>query len=853
MGVEYNLKLCGSTLFMLLTEASLKGPRGKSARMDGNSDPTTEPGMLGSFMRILWPSVSEIGFVTSTLSTATTAYKRGQSTNSNWLKLNDSNHFSEGLQLYNENPTACLIRTKQFFDECISQNPHDLNRLGRRLLELIYLDDTISNEEELVIKPNFASIKKKDISFEMPFMIEPLLLGLLLYIVKNEIKHTVGADTYNNWYGKVDASNVRHFESKLGTTYFNKSSFSLLQEGDDTLKINEAPVPKLKNSFIDSYDFSEYLKELKIEKSSIKTFLYKEGEHSFDDLYVCSDVSIKNDKIVKDPTAQKLRRECSHCIVLSGTGGLGKSMLMNHFLLRAIDSYQEEKLIPVFISLNEIKEGVAYIYDYIFECIHKYAKYLSTDQYYTLMRNGSFLFLLDGLDEIQNEKRSEFENQINDLTRRFSGNVFIISSREREDSSFHTLDKFYVINLRPFDKDKAIEMVDKLEYGDEKLKDEFKKQLDKNLFYDHKEFASNPLLLTIMLLTYEDVGEIQKEAHKFYEDAYRTLSRNHDSHKSGYHREYQTKASGDILEEYLVEFCFLSIMDGIKNFTLSEFQSFFDQARVNIERMDDTFTYQEFMNDLLYIICLLQNNKGSYSFVHQSFQEYFCAKKLAKIDTEGISHLIDYFNDREKIPFEKSEIFKMIFEMEPNKVKKHIFIPFLKTLLEDGDTEEDRYLSFLNQTFAFISYSLDQNEITENNNVMKFLYNFITEQASNIVTSRIVELSGKEYLFEEFVDQDFGFQKNPDSEDQYELVPWFMADKYNDQNEKEVAGYIIQLPVHKLIEEKNRYRALIDALMDNSCDLKEEYNEVKRYYDELVNSVNRAGTLLKGILTKQKQ
>lgn len=848
----FNPRLCGSTLFMLLTEAQLKGANGRNSRINGIPDPTTEPGMLGSFMRILWPSVSEKNYSTSSLSTTSTAYKKGKYNNGGWLNLEDPNFFNEGLQNYNLDPRACLIRTKNFFKDCISDNSEIINKLGRRLLELIYLDETISDDVELAIKPNFSTIKKKDISTKMPFMIEPLLLGLIHYIVKNEIKHTEGALTYEEWYGEPNSSNVRPFISKIGNTYFNQSTFNLLQDDDDTL-LNDEPRKITKNNFIEVYDFSEYLENLKIDKSSIKTFLYKEGEHSFDEFYVCSDIYIQNsNRIIKSPTAQKLRLDCSQYIVISGTGGLGKSMLMNHLVLRAIDSYQDEKLIPVFISLNEIKEGVAYIYDYIFECIQTYSKYLTKDQFSTLMKNGSFLFLLDGLDEIQNEKRIEFEAQINNLTRRYSGNVYIISSRERDDSKFHSLDKFSVINILPFDKDKAIEMVDKLDYGDDKLKAEFKKQLDHSLFYDHKEFASNPLLLTIMLLTYEDVGEIQKDSHKFFEDAYRALSRSHDSHKSGYHREYQTNSTGDIMEEYLVEFSFLSIMDGIKNFTLSEFQNYFEQTRINIGRTRDSFTCQDFMDDLMYSLCLLQNNKGSFSFVHQSFQEYFCAKYLAKIDPEHIDSLIDYFNDTEKFVFEKSKIFKMIFEMEPNKIRKYIFIPFLRSILEDGDSEVDKYLSFLTKAFGSITYGLNQNQIREKNTSILFLYKFITEQATNIMTPRIVEFIGDEYLFEDYVDEVYGWKEIPDTQNLYELVPLSFADKYDSSKEKVVAGYLIHIPVKAIVSEKMKYSKLINVLMDISCDLKEEYNEVKRYYEDLVRSISRSGNQLKNILKKNK-
>lgn len=851
----FSPKLCGSTLFMLLSEAKVKAGQGRSERMNGQSDPTNEPTMLGSFLSILYPSI-DYNWSSSTLSSATTAYKKGQPNNSDWLDLKNKNHFKKAVEEYEKNPNACLKRAKSFFSSCITDDPYELNLLGRRLLTLVYLDNTIDDNELLQIKPNFATIKKKDISQKMPFMLEPLLLGLMYYVVKKEIKHTEGADAYNEWFSDPDPSNVCHFNSDFADKYFLDSTFDTLQIDDEILNDNEDDLDlSLKNEYLNSYDFTDYLNTLKINHSSIKTFLYKEGQRDFNDIYVNSDIRIKNiDKrdTITNPTAQKIRLKCSQYTIISGTGGLGKSMLMNNLLLKAIDSYSEDGLVPVFICLNEIKEGVAHIYDYIFETIKKDATYMTSDQYHTLLKNGSFLFLFDGLDEIEDSKRADFEKQINDLTRRYSSNCYIISSRDREDSTFHSLDKFIVAEILPFNKEQALEMVEKIDYDDDKLKEEFKKQLDEKLYVEHNDFASNPLLLTIMLLTFEDVGEIQKDSYKFYEDAYRALSRSHDSHKTGYYRQYYTNCSGDILEEYLVEFCFLSLMNGTRNFTLTEFEECFEETRNNINRQNDAFTCKEFIDDLLYCLCLLQNNNGSYSFVHQSFQEYFCAKRLAKTDPEYLEYFIPFFNDKDKISFEKYRVFKMIYEMEPNKIKKHVFIPFLKSILENGDSDEDKYLNYLNAIFECVAYSLDQETIMIPNTVFNFLYSFITSTANQLATPRYVVLNGEKYLYPEYVEADYGYKTIPDLDGEYDIVPWHLANVTDEKGNKVLAGYNIIVPVEEMIKDKNRYSALIDALSDDNCDLKEEYNSVKDYYNSLVSSVNKTAIDLKNLLTKKK-
>ena len=68
-------------------------------------------------------------------------------------------------------------------------------------------------------------------------------------------------------------------------------------------------------------------------------------------------------------------------------------------------------------------------------------------------------------------------------------------------------------------------MIEKLDMGPDMnpLKDKFQIDLEKSLYDEHREFAENPLLLTIMLMTYKNHSNIPVKMHKFYSKAYDTL------------------------------------------------------------------------------------------------------------------------------------------------------------------------------------------------------------------------------------------------------------------------------------------------------------------------------------------
>lgn len=71
----------------------------------------------------------------------------------------------------------------------------------------------------------------------------------------------------------------------------------------------------------------------------------------------------------------------------------------------------------------------------------------------------------------------------------------------------------------------------------------------------HKQFASNPLLLTIMLMTYTSYGEVPAKRHIFYSKAYETMARLHDASKGAYVRPMHTQLSPEDFAVYFSEFC----------------------------------------------------------------------------------------------------------------------------------------------------------------------------------------------------------------------------------------------------------------------------------------------------------
>lgn len=120
-------------------------------------------------------------------------------------------------------------------------------------------------------------------------------------------------------------------------------------------------------------NFELYLKKAKEKYSTIKTLLYSDQPKPFYDFYVCNDIerripvpskfgSSYRIATIGNVTVKSLT-ECSRFVILAGTGGLGKSMMMRHLLLNSIENYTEMLIIPVFIPLKDFDENVESLFD----------------------------------------------------------------------------------------------------------------------------------------------------------------------------------------------------------------------------------------------------------------------------------------------------------------------------------------------------------------------------------------------------------------------------------------------------------------------------------------------------------
>lgn len=197
--------------------------------------------------------------------------------------------------------------------------------------------------------------------------------------------------------------------------------------------------------------FARYKKTRTLATGTILRPIIGEGS-----IYVDIGVSHNGDRIDTE-TVDTLLEISDHLLVL-GTGGIGKTMMMRHLFLDTIIR-RDSKYIPVLLNLRKIStqaSGKISILDLIYSCLEDLGCRLPREQFEFSLRHGNYLFLMDGFDEITEALAEEAAEAIQSFCSKYSKNPCIITSRPRWESNAHLFETFTFLESMLLKKEQAI-------------------------------------------------------------------------------------------------------------------------------------------------------------------------------------------------------------------------------------------------------------------------------------------------------------------------------------------------------------------------------------------------------------
>jgi predicted NACHT family NTPase len=348
-------------------------------------------------------------------------------------------------------------------------------------------------------------------------------------------------------------------------------------------------------------------------------------------------------------------------LMILGRPGAGKTTFMKRLAMLCSLGEKFEDRVPIFVTLKEFsdkpeKPGL----------LNFIGKAEAVQQ---ILSAGRSLVLLDGLDEVQEAEHDRVLAEIRDFSRRYDQNVIIITCRiaARE----YIFEQFTEVEIANFNEEQIEDFVTKWF--------RVKNPQQATLFLERlktsdpvKELATNPLLLTLLCLEFEEASEFPASRAELYQRGLNVLLTKWDGQR-GIKRDVVYKKLSTKRKE--------SLLGKLAMQTFKQGDYFFKQAvaeqhiSLYIQNLPDASSDPEaLIVDSHAVLKAIESQHGLlverateiYSFSHLIFHEYFVSKYLFE------------HSDRDRI-------LKQLLERSTEKRWREVFL-LLAEQLEPADT-----------------------------------------------------------------------------------------------------------------------------------------------------------------------
>lgn len=409
-------------------------------------------------------------------------------------------------------------------------------------------------------------------------------------------------------------------------------------------------------------------------------------------------------------------------IIVVGTGGAGKSMLMRYLFLDTVNRNAGD-FVPIYMELSKVKskEQIIDMCSFVRDSMDSYGKIdLSGDVFEYSLEQGGYVFLFDGFDEIKEELTISVIDALQKFSAKYPNNAFIISSRER--LALQSLSAFQTVHSLTLSLDKAIALAEKFP-GEQAKVSIFCENLRETWYNSHKEFAENPLLLTMMFITFKQNGDISNCLADFYQDCFDALYSKHDAvDKTGFQRAFHCDISKHEFQKVFSHFCFHTWHREIYNFSEDEILV---QLANSIQKFNLHISEEDYLKDLTESLCLVTFEGHRYRFAHRSFQTYFAAKYTCTLSDEQQNEFLTKKFDLDCENYDTNYL-TLLDQLEHERFLNNWVEPLLKNIISEYDLEQKFSLKIVPVLF------ISENHVLST----PISYTFIA-QVTSYITSKI--------------------------------------------------------------------------------------------------------------------
>ncbi len=319
-------------------------------------------------------------------------------------------------------------------------------------------------------------------------------------------------------------------------------------------------------------------------------------------------------------------------LIVLGKPGAGKTTFLKHVAIQCCLGELQAHRVPIFVTLKdfaETEQGLGLL-EYISEQFVSYGV-REPGVAQRLLLQGKALVLLDGLDEVRETDCYRVLQEVRNFSAQFHLNHFVITCRiaTRE----YTLEQFTEVEVADFNDEQIATFATKWFAAKDPTKgNKFIQKLKEHL--PIQELATNPLLLTLLCLMFEESADFPSNRSELYKEGLNVLLRKWDAKRSIEREQIYKKLLVFHKEDLLSQIAFLTFERGDYFFRQKEIEQYIADYIRNLPDINpDVEALQLDSEAVLKSIeaqhgLLVERARGIYSFSHLTFQEYFTAREI---------------------------------------------------------------------------------------------------------------------------------------------------------------------------------------------------------------------------------
>lgn len=452
-----------------------------------------------------------------------------------------------------------------------------------------------------------------------------------------------------------------------------------------------------------------------------------------------------------DPTLQKIRniylerRGYDNLrTVLIGSGGCGKSLMLQNLFIKAAKEYKKTGILPVFLELRYFKQSDDLL-SFITNTVHDKEPQFTQDTAHRLLLSGRCQLLLDGFDEIDPSDIDRFLIKLEQFTDKYDKVQIVISSRENE--SLTGLHNFVKLYMWPFDTKQSEQLIDKiLVYrGETEEKETVLEYINNGFLKKDGVFASHPLLLTFVTIEYPKYKRFNGNHLLFYKATYEALLSGHDDNKKPYDRVFMSVDNAVQFSTVFKEFCAITYKEGALEFDTSKFEEYFNKLK-SYQGFKNPYkmNVKNFKHDVCSTACMMYEKEYDIFYIDPGFQEYLFAEYYTQAELDEIKDLLE---DLKILPYSKIlrfDALDMFYERAEVKVKEYILLPLLNDIFKGSN--EESFILFLEKCFDEIDICVHDRELEINykssHGDKQIYYPEVENHARTILLNFVLKLMG---------------------------------------------------------------------------------------------------------------